>query len=224
MSTENTTATPMEEELLVDQNAMSHKRIIEQQLNNIAFEFHWTRMDVSELLYVLVGKKETPNDSSVDGLRRMLLKTVDASQKGLLLDLLNDRANYTLARNLISGMLPLITDNATSVDKPKFTQTGDVKQFTVYLITDGEPEWFDFKTDRNRFDEFQLRQEDILADQAGEVFSFLHDALEDKGQRQRFRLLHYDERNFTLSSKLYAKVSSFLARNQAITTKPTLKK
>ncbi len=212
------------EQKLIDPNAPMHTRILEQPINGQVFDFHWTRMHASELLYVIAGQKATPDDTAMDGMKRMLLRTVDPSQKGLLLDLLNNKANYTLAKKLITGMLELITENGTIISTPDCNQTGDIKRFTVPLITDNKTELFEFKTDRTGFDEFQQNKEDASTDMADTIYQFLLGSLEDLKQQQRYDLLEFDERNFTLSIKLYSKVASFLARNQAITTKPTLKK
>jgi|GEM_PF-4569963 len=226
MTEENTPAAKpdLEAQQFIDPHAPLHKRIIQQPINDQVFEFHWTRLDAAELIYILAGRKETPNETSTDGMRRMLLKTVDRSQKGLLLDILNNKSNYTLARKLIEGMLALVTDNETIIGTPEYSQQGDVKRFVVPLMTDGQTELFDFKTDRNRFDEFQQNREDPASDSAEEMHSFLYNALADKAQQQRYRLLAYDERNFTLSVKLFSRVNAFLARNQDTTVKPTLKK
>ena len=214
----------MLEGVYIDPNAPSHKREIEQIINDTPFEFIWSRMLASELLYILAGQKETSDDTLNDGLVRMLQKAVSPSQKGLLINLLNDKANYTLPRKLIEGMLPLITDNETLIGKPECSREGDVKRFTVHLTTDNKVERFDFTTDRARFDEFQMAKEEAASDTAEELHNFLSDCLEDKQQKIRYNLLAFDERNFTLSIKLYSKVNSFLSSNQAITAKPTLKK
>jgi hypothetical protein len=216
--------TPVEEQQYIDPNAPMHTRVIEQPINDQVFDFHWTRINASQLLYIIAGQKETPDDTAMDGMKRMLLKTVDSSQKGLLLDLLNDKANYTLSKKLVAGMLGLITSNETIIGSPDCSKQGDIKRFAVPLITDSKTEVFDFKTDRSGFDEFMQNKEDAASDTAEQVHNFLSDCLEDPKQKQRYNLLVFDERNFTLSVKLYSKVASFLARNQAITTKPTLKK
>ncbi len=207
-----------------DPLALAHKRVIELDINNATFEFTWTRGQASDLLYVLAGQKDNPDDNVIKGMERLLKKAVSGSQKGLLIDHLNNKANYTLARKLIEGMLPLITDNETIISKPQTTQEGDAKKFTVYLTTDGKAEQFDFKTDRVQFDEFQAAREDATSDMAEEIQTFLSRSLEDDAQRHRYNQLAFDERNFTLAVKLYSRVSSFLARNQGIMTRLTLKK
>lgn len=207
-----------------DPQAPVHKRVIELDINDSTFEFTWNRIQASDLLYVLAGQKDNPDDTVIKGMERLLKKTVSSSQKGLLIDHLNNKANYTLARKLIEGMLPLITDNETIISKPQIAQEGDVKTFTVYLTTDEKAERFVFKTDRVQFDEFQTVREEAASDMADEIHNFLSGSLEDDTQRQRYNLLAFDKRNFTLSVKLYSKVAHFLSRNQGIMTRLTLKK
>ena len=210
------------EQQFIDPQAPAHQRIIEQKIDGAAFVFRWTRMAVADLLYILVGVGENPNESAIKGMNRMLLKTVGVDQKGLLMDMLGDKANYTLGKQLIESQLPIISENETHIGWPECTTQGDLKKFTVPLTTDGKTEIFRFQTDRNKFDEFETAREDVASDQTQDIHNYLSACLEhDDKQRQRFNNLAFDERNFTLSAKIYGKVRRFLALNQVTIETPT---
>lgn len=215
--------TDLAEEMFVDPMAPAHKRIVEQQISDTSFEFIWTRALVADLLEVLGGKRQGADESLKEAMSRMLVKAVESSQKGLLLDILKSRSNFTMTEKLVSGMLPLITANETKIGKPKCISEGDTRSVTIPLATDGTVQSFTFTSDRNRYDDFQNTKH-TEDDMAVAINGFLLECLEEEKKRRAFARLEFDERNFTLSVKVFGKVSHFLARNQDIIAAPTLKK
>ncbi len=211
------------EEQFVDPMAPAHKRILNQIINDITFEFHWTRALVAELLEVITGKVQHLDESLKEGVNRMLQRAVDSSQLGLLMDLLNSKSNFTLTEKLISGMMPLLTKNETVIGRPVCSSKGDIKEVVIPLSTDGKTDPFTFRSDRTRYDEFNATKH-TEEDQATAINGFLSDCLESNDQKLAFNKLDLDERNFSLAVKVFGKVSRFLAQNQAIMTAPTLKK
>ncbi|MBU2514514.1 hypothetical protein KJ966_24580 [bacterium] len=207
---------------LVDPMAPSHKRIVEQEISGVVFEFHWTRAHVAELMSVIAGNKRNLDDTLNDGLQRLLKQTVDSSQLGLLIDILNRPGNYTIVRKLAMGMLDIVTDNKTKVGTPVCEVTGGQKRVTVPLITGEDVCALTLATDRNRYEEYIESR--LAGDPDEAIYAFLNDCVKDEDQKTALRLLAYDEDNFTLPTKILSKTTRFFAQNQDTITAPKLKK
>jgi len=200
-----------EEQRLIDPYAMAQVRKRELPLGNTHFIFNWSRITVPEFLLAYMGVSDRSNDSTSQALRRIFLKVVEPDQKGLLLDIFNDPDNGPMPGQIAEIMLKSVTDNETKIGRIETLKEKDKRQFTVSLTTDGKTQIFTFVSNRQKYAEYEEQRDNPDINPVEAIYNFLFSCLPEERQND-FALLEYDERNFSLSTKIYRRVTDFLSQ------------
>ncbi len=215
MEAENQIETTEKQQQMIDPRALAHIRKLELPIDGVDFKFNWSRMLVPELMLACLGVSDRSSDTTSQAIQRVLLKAVEASQKGLLTDVFNNPENYPLPVSLAEVMLKPVTDNETVIGPINTRKEKDLRIFTVPLSTDGHTRVFEFTSSRQKYADYEEQRDNPDIDPAEAIYNYLSTCLQ-KADQNDFALLVYDERNFTLPTKIYRRVTDFLSRTAAI--------